>query len=77
MLEKEGAPEETQEQAAARRTSFASEMRAMKAECPEAFDRLRELLRKNHGCMSSNDVPPALYPNVRTWYALFRKGAAA
>ncbi len=75
MTRKEETPAETPEERKERQASFASELRAMKAECPEAFDRLRETLR-NCGFATSGDVPKDKYPMVRTWYALFRKGAS-
>lgn len=74
MTRKEDTPAETPEERKERLASFASEIRAMKAECPEAFDKLRETLRKC-GFATSGDVPEDKYPMVRTWYALYRKGA--
>lgn len=76
MTRKEETPAEKPEEARTRKANFASELRAMKAECPEAFDRLRETLRKC-GFATSGDVPKDKYPMVRTWYALYRKGATA
>lgn len=75
MTRKEETPAETPEERKARLASFASELRAMRSECPEAFDRLRETLRKC-GFATSGDVPKDKYPMVRTWYALYRKGEA-